>query len=422
MNQVSLLTSVLLFAFSTTIVTRYRILPIIGTPYWLFGVLFFLLFLHLILSFAPFGKRMAEGLERVKNVIFWIVLVIVLGGTTVTAIADRTQSAPVFGVHDIILQQEEAMRYLLQGKNPYKETYFGTYVEEFNYDEVGNSEAVNPALLHFVMPPWYLLFPFGFYFLSLPLLGYFDGRMPLLVLMFAMLIVVARWFKKKDVGQLAVLLLGLSPATVDFFLEGRSDFFALFWLVWALYLFDRKHAVWSGIVYGLALVSKQTMWFSLPFYLSYVWWKTRSAKLFFLNLSATLTSAGVVVAPFLLWDAKAYFESTVLYLSGGGANAYPIAGYGWGMVLLGLGIIENLHAAHPFLIWQIVFGLPILFILLRLLKKNPSFSFVWFGYATFLFVVWYFSRYFHNSHLGYLSSLYVLAGCFIMDEQKNENV
>lgn len=412
MGAISLLSSVLLFAFSIPVVTHYRILPVPGTPYWLFGILFFSLFLHLMLSFTSIWGR-------VRNVLFWMILVIVLGGTMVTAIADRGNTAPAYGVHDIILQQEAAMRYLLEGKNPYKETYFGTPVEQFNYDEPGNTDAVNPALFHFVMPPWYLLFPFGFYFTTIPLLGYFDGRIPLLVLTFTMLFLVSRWFRRREVGHLAVTLLAISPATVDFLMEGRSDFFALFWLVWAFYLFDKKHAVWSGIVYGLALVSKQTTWFSLPFYLAYVWWKTKNTKLFLTIVLGVFVTASAIVAPFFLWDAKAYLESTVFYLSGTGSNSYPIAGYGWGMVLLGLGIIKNLHAEYPFFIWQIIFGMPILFVLLRLLKKNLSLSFVWFGYAAFLFVVWYFSRYFNNSHLGYLSSLFVLAGCFVLDGYKS---
>lgn len=411
MGAISLLCSILLFAFSIPVVTHYRILPVVGTPYWLFGILFFLLFLHIIFSFTGHWGR-------VRDVLFWTILVIVLGGTTVTAIVDRSKVAPVYGVHDIILQQEAAMRYLLVGKNPYKETYFGTPVEGFHYDE-GGKPAINPALYHFVMPPWYLLFPFGFYFISTPILGYFDGRMPLVFLAFALFFLVFRWFKHKQVGQLAVVLLALSPATVDYVIEGRSDVFALFWLVLALYLLDKKHVLWSGIVYGLALMSKQTIWFSLPFYLSYVWWKTGGRRTIGITIVGILATAGILVAPFFLWDPKAYFESTVLYLSRGGPQGYPVAGYGWGMILWSFGIVKDFHAQHPFFLWQAIVGLPALFVLLRFLKQRPSISMVWFGYAAFLFVMWYFSRYFNNSHMGYLSSLFVLAGCFLLDEQKS---
>ncbi len=398
-------------------VTHYRILPIVGTPYWLFGVLFLSLFLHLVLSFASLWQP-NKTLDRIRHFLFWVILGIVFGGTTVTAIVDRSNIAPVYGVHDIILQQEAAMRYLLVGKNPYKETYFGTPVESFHYDEVGKP-AINPALYHFVMPPWYLLFPFAFYFVSTPVFGYFDGRMALVVLAFALFFLLARWFKHRSIGQLAIILMALSPATVDYVIEGRSDLFALCWLVFALYLLDKKRLLWSGIVYGLALLSKQTIWFSLPFYLGFVWWKTKDRRIFGINLVGILVTVGVIVAPFFLWDPKAYLDSTVFYLSGGTLGGYPIAGYGWGMILWSLGIVKDFHSQHPFFLWQLIFGLPVLVVLLRLLKKRLSLSFVWFGYATFLFVIWYFSRYFNNSHMGYLSSLFVLAGCFLLDEQKS---
>ena len=411
MGAVSLLSSVLLFVFSIPVVTHYRILPIVGTPYWLFGLLFLFLILHLVLSFNNlYGK--------VRHLLFWLILIIVFGGTTVTAIVDRSKTAPVYGVHDIILQQEAAMRYLLEGKNPYKETYFGTPVASFHYDE-GGKPAVNPALYHFVMPPWYLLFPFGFYFTSTPLLGYFDGRMPLIALTFALFFLISRWFKNRSIGELAIVLLALSPATLDYFIEGRSDVFALFWLVWALYLLDKKHAFWSGVIYGLALMSKQTIWFSLPFYFMYVWLTTKNKKIFFINIGSVFATIAVIIGPFFLWDPKANLDSNVLYLSAGGLGGYPVAGYGWGMVLLALGVIKDVHAQHPFILWQIGFGLPTLFVILRFLKKRLFMSSIWFGYAIFLFVIWYFSRYFNNSHLGYVSSLFILAACFLLDEQKS---
>ncbi len=411
MGTVSLLSSVLLFAFSIPVAMHYRILPVAGTPYWLFGLLFLFLIAHFVLSFNNiYGK--------VRNLLFWFILIIVFGGTTVTAIVDRSKTAPVFGVHDIILQQEAAMRYLLEGKNPYKETYFGTPVESFHYDERGKP-AVNPALYHFVMPPWYLLFPFGFYVMSIPILGYFDGRMPLVILAFAFFFLVSRWFKHKELGLLAVVLLALSPATVDYFIEGRSDMFALFWLALSLFLLDKKQVFWSGIMYGLALMSKQTIWFSMPFYFMYVWLIIKNKKLCIVNIGLVSAITAAIAGPFFLLDPKAFIDSTVFYLSGGGTGGYPVAGYGWGMVLWGLGFIKDLHAQYPFSLWQAVFGLPVLLVLLGFLRKRPVLSSVWFGYAVFLFVIWYFSRYFNNSHLGYLSSLFVLAGCFRLDEQKS---
>src|SRR3989344_5729708 len=186
MNLISI-GAVLLFALSIPVVMGYRILPIEGTPYWLVGILFVLLTVNIL---RP----------KLIKFLLWPIIIIVLGATMMTAIVDRSKTAPVYGVHDIILQQEAAMRYLLEGKNPYKETDVGTAVEEFNYDEPGNTGAVNPALYHFVMPPWYLLFPFALYFTSIPLFGFFDGRMALLIAMAGLLVVLWRWFKHRPLA------------------------------------------------------------------------------------------------------------------------------------------------------------------------------------------------------------------------------
>src|SRR3989344_6741105 len=196
--NIAALEAIVLFALSIPVVMGYRILPVDGTPYWLFGILFVLLVGNILLSVSP-GSFKKNQLQ-VKSILFWTIIAIVLGGTTLTAIVDRAKTAPVYGVHDIILQQEAAMRYLLEGKNPYKETYFGTPVEEFNYDDPGNPDAVNPALYHFVMPPWYLVFPFSIYIFSIPLLGYFDGRMVLLLSVAGLLVVLWRWFKSRPLA------------------------------------------------------------------------------------------------------------------------------------------------------------------------------------------------------------------------------
>lgn len=381
----------ILFICSVYVVTQYRILPVAGTPYWLFGILFFLLTVNFFIK------------ERWKSFLFWMILAIVLVGPMVTAIADRHKTAPVYGVHDIILQQEAAMRYLLDGKNPYKETYFNTPVASFNYDEPGNTNAVNPALYHFVMPPWYVLFPILLYGFMIPVFGFFDGRVALLFCMVGLIFIILRWFKNKTLGRLAVILIALGPGFVQYFLEGRSDMFALFWFVWSIYLLEKKKLFWSGILFALALLSKQTIWFAVPFYFAYQWHKEKR-----LNVLVVAGTFLLFTVPFLLWDAKAFIDSVILYLSGGTATGYPISGYGLGMVLYEFGIIKDIHAYYPFILWQIGLGVPAIVYFIRYIAKHTWISRMLIGYAVTLMVVWYVSRYFNNSHLSYIGSIFIL--------------
>jgi len=392
--------AILLFSLSIPIVMKYRILPIDGTPYWLFGVLFALLIANcLVVS------------SRIKNLILSLVLFIVLGGVTVTAMVDRARTAPVYGVHDIILQQEAAMRFVITGKNPYKETDFKTPVETFHYAELGNEKAVNPALYHFVMPPWYLVFPFTFYYTVRPVVGFFDGRMASLFTMVILLFALWHWFKDKAVARLAIILTSLSPAVIDYFVEGRSDVFALSWLVVSLVLLEKKYFVWSAFFLALSVLSKQTIWFVLPFYVAGVpkrqW--VKSALMF-----VTLTL--IITLPFFLWDPRAFLDSVICYLNGTSLHSYPVSGYGFGMVLYAAGFIKDIHAYYPFIIWQLIFCVPLFIVLMRSLLKNTTHTSLMFSYAIFLTVFWYFSRYLNNSHLGYISMLFVLAGLKQMDE------
>lgn len=411
------LDAVLLFALSIPVVMRYRILPVVGTPYWLFGILFLVLLINLLVSAYASVFPKPVTVIRLKAILLSLTILIVVGATSVTAIVDRSRTAPVYGVHDIILQQEAAMRFLLEGKNPYKETYFATPVAEFHYDELGKP-AVNPALYHFVMPPWYLLFPFIFYFLSIPLLGYFDGRMVLLFCLFGLLIILYRWFKNKQIANLAIVITALSPAFIDYFIEGRSDIFAFFWLVWSLYLLEKKKIFWSSLLFGLALLSKQTTWFAMPFYAVYLWWLSKkSLPVALRSLLPAVVTVVALVSPFLFWDARAFNDSVVFYLSGSAAQSYPVSGYGLGMLLFELGVIKDLHAYYPFIIWQIFLGIPVILGALWWLSKKPQMSRLIIGYGTVLTIMWYLSRYFNNSHLGYISSVLILGVFRDLDER-----
>lgn len=402
------LDAILLFVLSVPVVMRYRILPVTGTPYWLFGIVFFILTANVLISLYPHHIGARKFVMRIKTVLLSMTLMIVVGGTMITSIVDRAKTAPVYGVHDIILQQEAAMRYLLEGKNPYKETYFGTPLEQWHYDELGKS-AVNPALYHFVMPPWYLLFPFAFYFVSIPLWGFFDGRMVLVFAMAGLLFVIYRWFRNTQIRFLAMTLIALSPGVIDYVIEGRSDVFVLFWLIWSLFLLEKKHFVLSAVIFAFAILSKQTAWFSIPFIGAYIWavskrsWRTLLQYLFI-----TSAVSAVILTPFLLWDTNAFVNSVIFYLSGNTAHSYPISGYGLGMILYSLGIVKNIHDSYPFIIWQAAIGLPIYVVCIRWLICEPKISRLLVGYTTVLFVLWYLSRYFNNSHLGFIGSLYVL--------------
>ena len=95
-----------------------------------------------------------------------------------TAIVDRKTTSDFYSVHDIILQQEAAMRYVLEGKIRIRKHILAHRLKSGIMQKT-EKEVINPALYHFVMPPWYLLFPFSIYIFSIPLLVFLteDSRL-----------------------------------------------------------------------------------------------------------------------------------------------------------------------------------------------------------------------------------------------------
>jgi len=125
-----------------------------------------------------------------------------------------------------------------------------------------------------------------------------------------------------------------------------------------------------------------------------------------------------LVGPFLVMDANAFISSTILYLSGNAPHSYPVGGYGFGMLLFDYGIIKNIHDFYPFAFWQFMMGVPVLVTILMYLHKKPTISRLMLGYAGVLFVFWYFSRYFNNSHIAYIGTLLSLGIIKQWDEQE----
>jgi len=406
MKRISL-SSIILFALCVFFIMQYRLSP--GeTPFLLFGLIFLLLGGYIIVDLLNFSQK---KYDLIKNSVLEVTILIVLGSAFYSSMIVRHQTSPEYGVHDIVLQQEQAVRFLLHGKNPYSTTYFGTPMEKWHYSDT----EVNPALYHFVMEPFYVILPIPFYLMSNHTIGFFDSR-EVLWLLFGLTLVVAYLIpKEQENKRILITLLAFNPATLGYLLEGRSDFFAYFFLLLGLLFLQKKNFVWAGILVALSFCVKQSTWPFIPLYFLYIWISSDTKNVFhktilflkyifpFILLSAT------IILPFYLWNPKAFLDSTVYYLSGNTQHSYPVSGYGFGMILHQMNIIKNVHDYFPFQTLQIVFGLPTLLLVSFYLIKAPSVQRLIICYALFLFVFWYFARYFNNSHVGYLSMLFITA-------------
>ena len=176
-----------------------------------------------------------------------------------------------------------------------------------------------------------------------------------------------------------------------------------------LYFLHKGRLFWAGVPIAAAFAVKQSAWLILPFYVAFLYFKTggttKTAKA---SLPFVLTFIAIIL-PFFLWDQKAFLDSTIFYLSGNAPHSYPISGYGFGKILNQLSFIADPYQYYPFYILQLFVGLPLLVVLMKFLKKTPSISRLLLVYGIFLLVFWYFSRYLNNSHLGFLSMVFISA-------------
>lgn len=403
------LDSVLLFALVIPFIMTYRIGPN-NTPYWLFGLIFLGLISYIALDIFKLGT---DSIFKFKQIILWLLIFGVIGSAIFSAIVVRHKTHPIYMIHDIVIQQEAAINFFLHGRNPYATTYFDTALAQWHYSDID----VNPALYHFVMEPFYLLFAIPFYLVSNRLFGFFDGRMPLFFLFFAMLFLAGKLTKDRGKRLLFIILLAFNPAVLGYTLEGRSDIFMYAFLFLGFYLLHNKKYFLAGIPIALAFAVKQSVWPLLPFYFAFIYFKNKNIQKTLRDLLLFIITFGAIVLPFFLWDAKAFLESTLFYLSGNISHGYPISGYGLGMILSQMGIIKDANQYYPFQIWQAIFGIPLAIVLIKNLKKNLNVSRLILVYGIFLFVFWYFSRYLNNSHLGYLSIIFITA--YFWPEEKS---
>ncbi len=395
------LSSVLLFALAVPFVMTYRISP--GeTPFWLFSLFFLLLFSYAFIDYLKISEHLYY---KLKNIMLWVVIASTIGAAFYSVIVVRHKVAPVYNVHDIILQQEAAVNFLVHGKNPYSESYFGTPVESFHYSDT----EINPALYYFVMEPLYVISAVPFYIGMVHTIGYFDARLPLFLLFFIGIIVFSWVIKEKETKLLAITLFAFNPAQLGYTLEGRSDAYVLGFLVIALFFLYKRKFGWGGVFMALSFCIKQSVWPIFPMYVAYLYLINKSVKKTLISLIPFIIVSAVIILPFVFWNQKAFIDSTIGYLSGSVAHSYPIAGYGFGMLLNSFGLIKNIHDYYPFIVWQIIVCAPLIGYFLLLQKKDNTVKTLILFYALFLFVFWYFSRYFNNSHLGYLSMLLILS-------------
>ncbi len=371
----------------------------------------------LLLAAAAIVTYTLSGSYRTRLLLVIMAVAAIAVAPVVLGIYLRHITAPYQFVHDGLIQTEEAVKFLLAGKNPYAEDYLGTPLEYWWPAEVYGS--LNPAVFHLVYMPFLLLVSLPWYLLVNSTIGWFDERVVYLALFLLLLVLFPKLTKTRAKAFGMILVVGLNPLFVPFFAEGRNDVFVLFWLVLAAVLLQSRLLLWAMVALGFACATKLTAWFSVPFFLLYAF-AVRADRMRTLRdyvglvkralpyVAVLVLISSAIIVPFLLWNPAAFVNSVFLYPVGQSDHGYPISSVGFGGLALALGWIPSNTSPFPFEQLELALGLPTLGALVWLQSKHNTLSRMWLGCGLLTLVMGFFSHVFNDNHLGFALSLIAL--------------
>jgi hypothetical protein len=295
-------------------------------------------------------------------------------------------------INDGVPQLEAAGRFLLHGVDPYGQDYSDTPMATAWVADMLD----NPAWYHLAYPPLLVLASAAGEWMAQDA---FDARV--LYLGGLALLVAALFLLGRDPEEKLgyVVLTALSPLCLIDFLVGQNDVVFLSMVLAALAALQRRRLLLSGVLFGLAIATKQTALLLLPVYSVLLWQRPSGLRLRLTSVLAAAATASALILPFFLWNPHAYWADTVSYLSAGGPDNYPIHGMGLGMILLSLGAIPTRWTPYPFWIWQLLLGVPVVLIGLRAVWRRPTRSRAFIALGSGLLAIAFLNRAFHQNYM-----------------------
>src|SRR6184192_3477947 len=296
--------------------------------------------------------------------------------------------------HDGLLQLESAVDRLLRGQPIYGVDWSNTPMAAFGWDLTAGP---NPALHHLAYYPLTVLAGIPFRLLTDALGLPFDYRLVLMA--FGVIGLIAIVMLPIGSGRRFLLITAVyaSPMITLYLWSGRTDIQFLAIVLLTLTLLARGHPTLAAGALGVAVALKPFAWMAVPFLLLVV----------VTSLVALAVTPIATILPLFLASPRAFWTDVVLYTSGGIADAYPIAGYGFGDLLYTLHVIARRTDAFPFLIFQLAAALPVLWLTARAFLRRPTIGRWMAGYAGVLLAFTFFARFFNDNYAAVVITLFL---------------
>ncbi len=354
---------------------------------------------------------------RIGLILIWAIILSTVFASSGKQILLRRESGPASYSHDGgVIQTEAAVDMFLSGRNPYVENYLDTPMAEWGINEY------RTALYHYPYLPWTFIFSAPFKALAGIAPGWYDQRFVYLSLFALTLLLLPALAASLKSKLLLVMLLGLNPIMGSDLIFGQNDSFVLAWIVIGLWLWARGMRAgasggWrfaAGVAIGLAMASKPTAWFLIPFLGFWVagapgegGWRAWLRTLWRAVWPAVLAAA-LVILPYLIWNPGAMLDDVWRWSNGTSDTAYQIWGWGASNLVLAFGGVADRFARWPFWLPQLLVALPVLVALLWRQRSENTLSRALWGYGIFLLAFFFVSRFLNENYLGYIAAFLAL--------------
>lgn len=291
--------------------------------------------------------------------------------------------SPTALIGDGAYQTQLARNVLMRGVNPYGFNYVGTGLERTPW----NQPFPNPALHHLDYWPGTIVLPLPVQAAFQGIFGWWDERIWLLLAAIAVWLLLRR-LVPGSAGRMAAIAFFLIPGHSLLAVLGDNDLPMLALLLGAALAIGTRRFLLAGLLIGLAIATKQTSLIAVPILAAYAVGQQVGWSRFLRAAGLAVVAVCALLAPFVLWNARAFVADTLLYNFASGTDAYPIQGFGLGSMLLQAGIIRGARDAFPFLVIQLPLVVAAWVLAWRRLIHSPRAGEVilWCGLAFFAFL------------------------------------
>ena len=309
--------------------------------------------------------------------------------------------------HDGLLQLESAVDRLLNGQPIYGVDWSHTPMAAIGWDL---TPGPNPALHHLAYYPLTVLVGVPFRLVTGALGLPFDYRIVLLAFAILGMIAIVALPIGLERRFLVMTAVYASPLITLYLWSGRTDIQFLSLVLLTLALLSRGHPTFAAGTLGVAVALKPFAWVAVPFLLLVLlirWRAGHSPREVLVSLAALAVVPAATILPFFFASPAAFWTDVVLYTSGGVADAYPIAGYGFGDLLYTLHVIARRTDSFPFAIFELGASVPVLWLTARAFLRRPTLARWMAGYAGVLLAVTFFARFFNDNYAAVVVTLFL---------------